>query len=236
MGSRPPRPQSWSCHSTSTVDLQPPLAPFAQVRCTGTVVFLLIHPPAREDAPGHARSRGETYMRPSSLASCMRRMRFLAAITAGVLQGPLPPKRRLPTRPSLGLLCLAYDSGSARQIQIWHGPGHVPRGSGERWMCPCQRLVDRRCKARGCPRPWDRLADGRLLCRCNVTLILLTLSAHPCDSSHVCGKSNVQMVLVPTLTVSGGNQFYCLIAHTYGVQGKPQRRPQPCQKTQPFRI
>lgn len=149
---------------------------------------------------------------------------------------PPPPKRRLPTRPSLGLLCLAYDSGSARQIQIWHGPGHVPRGSGERWMCPCQRLVDRRCKARGCPRPWDRLADGRLLCRCNVTLILLTLSAHPCDSSHVCGKSNVQMVLVPTLTVSGGNQFYCLIAHTYGVQGKPQRRPQPCQKTQPFRI
>lgn len=74
-------------------------------------------------------------MRPSSLASCMRRMRFLAAITAGVLQGPLPPKRRLPTRPSLGLPCLAYDSGSARQIQIWHGPGHVPRGSGERWMC-----------------------------------------------------------------------------------------------------
>lgn len=68
-------------------------------------------------------------MRPSSLASCMRRMRFLAAITAGVLEGP-PPQRRLPTRPSLGLRCLAYDSGSARQIQIWHGPGYVPRVSG----------------------------------------------------------------------------------------------------------
>lgn len=42
------------------------------------------------------------------------------------------------------------------------------------------------------------------------------------------------MVLVPTLTVSGGNQFYCLIAHTYGVQGKPQRPSQPCQKDPAF--
>lgn len=56
-------------------------------------------------------------MRPSSLASCMRRMRFLAAITVGVLEGPSPPQRRLLTRPSLGLPCLAYDSGSARQIR-----------------------------------------------------------------------------------------------------------------------
>lgn len=26
-------------------------------------------------------------------------------------------------------------------------------------------------------------------------------------------------------------KFYCLVAHTYGVQGKPQHPPQPCQKT-----
>lgn len=169
MGSRPPRPQSRSCHSTSTVDLQPP-APFAQVRCTGTVVF---HPPAREDAPGHARSRGETYMRPSSLASCMRRMRFLAAITAGVLERPHPlPSGGCPRDPALA--CPALPTTLARPVRFRSGMVQVMFLAylGERWMCPCQRLADRRCKAHGCPRPWDRLADGRLLCRCNVTSIL----------------------------------------------------------------
>lgn len=93
---------------------------------------------------------------------------------SGRLRSPSPsPSGGLSARPSLGLpACPACDSGSARQIQIWHGPGHIRRGSGEGWMSPCRRLVDRCCKAHGCPRPWDRLADGRLLCRCNVTSIL----------------------------------------------------------------
>ena len=160
-------------------------------------------------------------MRPSSLASCMRRMRSLAAITAGAFK-PLPiPQWRLLTRPSLGLpACPACDSGSARQIQIWHGPGNVRHGSGERWMSPCRRLVDRCCKAHGCPRPWDRLADGRLLCRCNVTSILqLFLHTHVVSLTSV-ARATFRWSLCPTLPpprVSGGNQFYCLINHTYRV-------------------
>ena len=171
MGSRPPRPQSWSCHSTSTVDLQPP-APFAQVRCTGTVVFLLIYPPAREDAPGYARSRGETYMRPRSLASCMRRMRFFAAITAGILEAPLPSPAEAAheTQPWLALPCLRLWLGPSDSDLAW-SRSCSSRIWGKVDVCPCRRLVDRRCKVHGCPRPWDRLADGRLLCRCNVTSI-----------------------------------------------------------------
>lgn len=132
------------------------------------------HPPTCQGglALGHARSRGETYMRPSSLASCMRRMRFLAAITAGVFEAPssqtetahetqpwpwpsLPPPMARPAR---------FRSGMVQVI--------APRESGEGWMCPRRRLVDRRCKAPGCPVTWDRPADGCVLCRCNVASIL----------------------------------------------------------------
>lgn len=51
---------------------------------------------------------------------------------SGNLRRAPPPKRRLSTRPNLGSRP-ASDHGSARQIQIWHGPGRCsPRGSGER--------------------------------------------------------------------------------------------------------
>lgn len=60
-------------------------------------------------------------MRPSSLASCMRRMRFLAAITAGVLQGPLPPQAEAAheTQPWLALPCLRLWLGPSDSDLAW---------------------------------------------------------------------------------------------------------------------
>lgn len=181
-------------------------APFARVRCTGTVVFPLIHPHAREEAPRHARSRGKTYMRPSSLASCMRRMLFLAAITAGAFDNP-PPQRKLPATPSLGLArlpcppCLQLWLGPSDSDLAWSRPCRSWMIWGKGWRSPWPRLVDRCCKAHGCPRPWDRL----VYCNCSwwVTSLQmqcytnpLALRAYPSGFSHICSKSNVQMVLV----------------------------------------
>jgi hypothetical protein len=126
-------------------------APFAQVRCTGTVVFLLIRTtchgtPWGDQSPGRARSRGETYMRPSSLASCMHRMPFLTAITAGVFEPPPSSQAEITheTQPWLTLPCppsmdrpARFRSGMvqvAASSRIW---GRVDM-SLRRWVhCHC---------------------------------------------------------------------------------------------------
>jgi len=142
------------------------------------------HPPTcREGSPrGHARSRGETYTRPSSLASCIRRMPFLAAITAGVFEAPSSQAEACPRDPALACAALAPTMARPARFRSGHGPG---RCSSRTWgrvdVCPCRRLVDRRCKAPapGCPMPFDRPADGCLLCRCQCCIDRLTLCAHP---------------------------------------------------------